>query len=157
MHDLGSICLYHSRMSPTVLECYSFSFCQEEQTRWVHAYFNYYIFVIGVNSFIQFFRWLTLNILGSNPAAFFNQKTKRAPKVETGTRTVDASMDEWLEVGIFSLFNQFLKVSWLILVSFRLKHLAKMRDIRILNQKCEKVWLFLAFILPQFLQNSLKI
>ncbi|GJV29986.1 translocon-associated protein subunit alpha [Tanacetum coccineum] len=28
-----------------------------------------------------------------------SKKTKRAPKVETGTRNVDASMDEWLEVG----------------------------------------------------------
>ncbi|KAJ9550612.1 hypothetical protein OSB04_014657 [Centaurea solstitialis] len=26
-----------------------------------------------------------------------SKKTKRAPKVETGTKTVDASMDEWLE------------------------------------------------------------
>ncbi|RRT53345.1 hypothetical protein BHE74_00047333 [Ensete ventricosum] len=30
---------------------------------------------------------------------FLTQKTKRSPKVEVGTRTTDANMDEWLEVN----------------------------------------------------------
>ncbi|RRT49352.1 hypothetical protein BHE74_00047743 [Ensete ventricosum] len=28
------------------------------------------------------------------------QKTKRSPKVEVGTKTTDADMDEWLQVNI---------------------------------------------------------
>lgn len=31
---------------------------------------------------------------------FLTQKTKRSPKVEVGTGTTDANMDEWLEVNI---------------------------------------------------------
>lgn len=30
----------------------------------------------------------------------FAQKTKRAPKVEVGTKTTDASLDEWLQVSV---------------------------------------------------------
>ncbi|KAG5547775.1 hypothetical protein RHGRI_013459 [Rhododendron griersonianum] len=35
------------------------------------------------------------------PAYFNTQKTKRATKVEVGTKTTDASMDEWLQVCFF--------------------------------------------------------
>lgn len=31
----------------------------------------------------------------------YMQKTKKVAKVEIGTKTVDASMDEWLQVCIF--------------------------------------------------------
>lgn len=41
----------------------------------------------------------SLAFVSYNPLLLITQKTKRAPKVETGTRNVDASMDEWLEVG----------------------------------------------------------
>ncbi|KAL4329265.1 hypothetical protein AHAS_Ahas13G0282800 [Arachis hypogaea] len=34
-----------------------------------------------------------------------SQKTKRAPKVEVGTRSTDASMDEWLEVCMNAVYN----------------------------------------------------
>jgi len=34
----------------------------------------------------------------------FAQKTKRAPKVEVGTRSTDASTDEWLQVCSYALY-----------------------------------------------------
>lgn len=38
-----------------------------------------------------------------------SKKSKKSPKVETGTRSVDASMDEWLEVLISQLKFLFFK------------------------------------------------
>lgn len=66
-----------------------------------------------------------------------NQKTKRAPKVEVGTGTTDASMDEWLQVCATTLaLSEFVISSFLFFLSWRRHFLICLwisRELRIPN------------------------
>ncbi|GAA0165209.1 membrane traffic protein [Lithospermum erythrorhizon] len=50
-----------------------------------------FLFCLGVGLLILFGFWV------SNQTQHLSKKTKRAPKVEVGTATTDANMDEWLQ------------------------------------------------------------
>lgn len=59
-----------------------------------------------------FFRFIICAVKHSFDKLLFYQKTKKVSKVEVGTRSTDASLDEWLEVR-FSLFYSSSSSLWL--------------------------------------------